>query len=207
MAQSAGQEIFFDINGYLTGKPIPGSPAGGPLNSLPVVWNFNPNEVSAVGTLAHPLGGTPFTTPVGTVLTLTRDGIYNDFFVAATGANNISGTNTPVMQEAADTNAASPTFIGGPMGDVPYFVYDNLITTTAEALAEAQYDLGVSIAQAWTLGVTTPPNPLFDVDDVCTDTNPRLGLVLQKFIADTVTTTIRYDAQTVVAGRVITAGM
>ena len=206
MAQSAGQELFFDINGILTAKPIPGSPAGGTLNSLPVVWGFNPAEVSAVGTVAHGLSGTPFTTPAGMTLTMTRDGIYNDFFVSATGANNITGSSTPVMAEAADTNSASPTWIGGPMGDVPYFVYDNQITTQAQGLSEAQYDLAVSIASAFQISVLTPPNPLFDIDDVCTATNPRLGLNLQKFIVDTITTTIRYDAQTAVAGRIIAVG-
>ena len=171
-----------------------------------MVWNFVPNEVSALGTLGHGLSGTPFTTPVGTALVMTRDGIYNDFFVSAAGANNATGSNTPVMAEAADTNTASPTSIYGPMGDVPFFVYDNLITTAAEALSEAQYDLGVSIASAWTLAVTSPPNPLFDIDDVCTDTDPYLGLNLVKFILNSITTSIRYDAQTVVSGRVIPSG-
>ncbi len=204
-ATSAGQELYFDINGLLTCKPIPGSPAGGTLNSLPVVWGFNPNEVSAVGTLQHPLGGTPFTSPVATSLSMTR-AVQNDFFVSATGAQNITGTAQPVMQEWKDGNPQSPTSIYGPMGRVPSFVWDSNITTAAQALAEAQYDEGVSVASAWTLSVATPPNPLFDLDDVVSVTDPRLNLTNQKFIIDTISTSVRYDATQTLTGRVIAPG-
>jgi hypothetical protein len=139
-------------------------------------------------------------------LTLTRDGIYNDFFVSATGSNNASGTNTPVMAEAADNNSASASWIGGAMGDVPNFVSDNLISTSAQALAEAQYDLGVSIASAWTIGVSSPINVLFDLDDVATVTDPYLNLNGLKFIVDSVSTSIRYDAADTISGRVIPSG-
>ena len=75
-----------------------------------------------------------------------------------------------------------------------------------QAQAEANYDLGVSLSSAWTLGVSSPINPLFDIDDVCTSTDPYLGLVAQKFIVDQVTTSIRYDAADTVSGRVIASG-
>jgi hypothetical protein len=204
-ATSAGQELYFDINGILTCKPIPGSPAGGKLNALPVAWNFYPNEVSAVGTLQHPLGGTPFTSPVATQLSMTR-AVQNDFFVSATGAQNISGTAQPVMQEWADTNPQSPTYYQGPIGRVPSFVWDSNITTAAQALAEAQYDEGVSVAGAFTIGVSSPPNPLFDLDDVITVTDPRFNLNQQKVIVDTISTSIRYDASMMLSGRMIAPG-
>jgi hypothetical protein len=204
-ATSAGQELYFDVNGLLTCKPIPGSPAGGKLNALPVVWGFNPNEVSAVGTLQHPLGGTPFTSPVATQLTMTR-AIQNAFYVSATGAQNITATATPIMSVAQDTNPQSPTYFQGPIGQIPSFVWDSNITTAAQALAEAQYDLGVSVAGAWTLGVSAPPNPLFDIDDVISVTDPRFNLSGQKVILDTITTSIRYDATMMLTGRVIAAG-
>jgi len=197
MATAAGYELFFDVSGNLVGKPIP-DPA-----TQAVVWNFQEGEVAATGTTMHPLGGTPFTTPVATTIALTRDGIANDFFVAATGPNNATGGNSPVQAEAADNNASSPTWIGGPMGDVPNFIFDPLITTKAQALAEAQYNLQAALAKAFTLSVVTPPNPLFDIDDVCTITRSRLALSNAKFVVDNITTAVRYDLQTTLTGRFV----
>lgn len=204
MAASAGYELFFDVPGNLTAKPIPGSPAGGKLSSLPVVWNFTENELSATGLLTHPIGGTPYTTPVGVRVKMTRDGVSNDYFVSATGPNNSSGG--PVQAQAADQNPQSPTHVSGGIGDVPTFVYDSLITSESQALTEAQYDLGVSIGAAWTVAVTHILHPLFDIDDVCSVTNARQGLSAKRFITDTVQVDIRYDAHTVVSGRIIMPG-
>jgi len=214
MAASAGYELFFDVNGLLTMKPIPGSAnaqGGGTLSSLPINWYFNPNEVSAVGGEQHPISGSPYSTPAGVTLSMTRDGIYNDVFVSATGPNNAT-SNTPVQSRAYDSNPLSPTCTTGGMGDVPNFVYDSLIDTSngvlasEKALAEAQYDLAVSLASAWTLTVLTPPAPQFDLDDVCAVTNPRLALDQQAFIIDTLTVDRRYDLQSSLSGRVIVAG-
>jgi hypothetical protein len=207
MANSAGFELYFDINGNIQGQPAPGSPAGGTINSLPVVWNFAQNQVSAQGDFANPIGGSPYTTPVGIAVEMTREGIYNDFWVSATGPNNATGGNTPVQAEAADDNVNSPTYVGGPMGDVPNFIFDSLITTEAQALAEAEYNLAISISSSWTITVDSPPNPAFDIDDVVTVTDSRVGLNAQKMIIDTVVTSVRYDSISEITGRVVTAGM
>lgn len=203
MAASAGYELFFDVNGNVVGKPAPGSPAGGALNSLPISWGFDQNTLSAQGISSHPLSGTPFTTPVAMSMQILRDGIFNDFWVAAIGSNNFGGLT---QAEAADNNSMSPTYYHGVMGDNPNFVFDSLITTQAQALAEAQYGLAVSLSKVWQISVDSPPNPLFDIDDVFTVTNPRLNLNAQKVITDTIHTTIRYDAITTLTGRVIVPG-
>lgn len=195
---SAGYELYFDVNGNIVGRPIPN-----PAAQVPV-WGFSEGEVSAVGTLAHPLGGTPFTTPVDVTINMTRDGVFNNFFVAATGPNNASDGNTPVQANAADNNPASPTYIDGPMGNVPQFIFNSLITSQAQAQAEANYDLAAMLAQSWTISVDTPPNPLFDIDDVVTVTRARLDLNNQPFVIDAIQTSIRYDVVTTVSGRVVT---
>jgi hypothetical protein len=208
MAASAGYELFFDVNGLLTMKPTPGSnnaQGGGTLSSLPINWYFNPNEVSAVGGEQHPISGSPYSTPAGVTLSMTRDGIYNDVYVSATGPNNATSTS-PSQSEAWDANPLSPTYVLGGMGDVPNFVYDSLISNGTQALAEAQYDLAVSLASAWTLTVLTPPAPQFDIDDVCAVTNPRLALSAQKFIVDTLSVDLRFDLQSSLSGRVIVPG-
>lgn len=203
LAASAGYELFFDVNGNVVGQPTPGSPARGSLNSLPVVWGFDQNTVSVQGLQSHSPGGTPFTTPVGMSLQILRDGIFNDFWVAAVGSNNFGGMT---QQRASDTNSNSPTYVSGPMGDNPSFVFDSLITTAAQALAEAQYNLGVSLSKVWQISVDSAPNPLFDIDDVFTVTNPRLALNAQKVIVDSIHTSVRYDAVTTLSGRVIVPG-
>ena len=206
MASSAGFELFFDVNGNVVGKPTPGSAAGGTLNSIVPFWGFDQNTLSAQGISSHPLAGTPYTTPVALTMDIVRDGISNDFWVSAVGSNNFGAL---LQQEAADTNAGppqSPTYYRGIMGDVPSFIYDPLITTSAQALAEAQYNLGVSLSKVWQISVDAAPNPLFDIDDVYTITNPRMGLSAQKVIIDTIHTTIRYDALTTLTGRVIVPG-
>lgn len=203
MASSAGYELFFDVNGNVVGKPAPGSAAAGTLNSLPISWGFDVNTLSAQGVSSHSLTGTPFTTPVAMSMQILRDGIFNDWWVSAIGQNNFSGL---VQQEAADTNAMSPTYYRGTMGDNPSFVYDPLITSAAQALSEAQFNLALSLSKVWQLSIDTPPNPLFDIDDVFTVTNPRLGLTAQKTIIDTIHTTVRYDALTTLTGRVIVPG-
>jgi hypothetical protein len=206
MAASAGYELFFDVNGNVVGHPAPGSPASTSyptLNSIPVSWNFDQNTISAQGISSHPQGGTPFTTPIAMSMRILRDGISNDFWVAAVGSNNFTGL---VQQEAADTNVNSPTYYRGIMGDNPTFIFDNLVTSAAQALAEAQYNLAVSLSKVWQLSVDSALNPLFDIDDVFTATNPRLGLSSQKVIVDTIHTSVRYDALTTLTGRVIVPG-
>ena len=194
---SAGYELYFDVNGNIVGKPIP-NPA-----TSSVVWNFVEGELGATGTLAHPLGGTPYTTPVDVSMTLTRDGIPNNFVVGVSGPNNATVATQLIQANAADTNPNSPTYINGPMGNVPNFIFDSLITTQAQAQAEANFDLAQSLAKSWVVAVDTPPNPLFDIDDVCTVSRARLGLSNQKFVVDTISTSVRYDSLTSVGGRVI----
>ena len=205
MAMSAGYELFFDVNGVVTGYPIPD-----PTTRV-TAWTFNENSVGVDGILNPPntsdyaVSQSPYSTPVGVTVTMTRDGIFNDFWVSATGPNNAGGTGytTPVQVQAADNNPASPTYIGGGMGNVPSFVTDSLITTSAQALAEAQYDLAQGLAKSWTVSVSTPPNPLFDVDDVYAVVNPRLGMASTRVVTDTISFSCRYDVACVLTGRVV----
>jgi hypothetical protein len=206
MAASAGYELYFDVNGNVVGAPAPGSPASSSyptLNSIPISWGFDQNTITAQGTSEHPPGGTPFTTPIAMTMQILRDGIFNDYWVSAVGSNNYTAL---IQARAADTNNQSPTWYQGVMGDNPNFIYDPLITTLAQAQAEANYDLAVALSKVWQISVDSALNPLFDIDDVFTVTNPRLGLNVQKVIIDTIHTSVRYDALTTLTGRVIVPG-
>lgn len=204
MAAEAGQELYFDVNGVVVSRPIPDP------TTAPVVWNFV-EELGVVG--GNPAGGgrqffsSPYTTPAGVTLTMTRDRVNNDFIVSGTGTQNApgsaSGSTAPVRGEAKDTNPSSPTYVSGKFGDQPSFSTSPLITTSSAANAMASNLLAASLAEAWKIQVVCPPNALFDVDDVVAVTRERLGLAGQRFVVDTITHVVRYDAVTTLAGRVL----
>lgn len=202
MAAAAGYELFFDTNGTVVGRPIPDP------RQQPAVWVFGPDTVSASGLLApSPIGNTPFTTPTGMVSTMTRDQIFNHVIVTGTGTQNAagsaSGSTAPVTGSASDSNPNSSTYVSGPMGDIPEFVQTPLATTTAVAQAMATNDLAAALSNAWTLQVSAPLHPLFEVDDVIAIYNPRLGLNGTRMVIDQIQFGVRYDALTVLTGRVI----
>ena len=202
MAAAVGYEVFFDPNGVVVARPIPDP------TTQPVSWVFGPNTVSAQGLLApSPIGNTPYTTPAGVVSTMTRDRMFNHVIVTGTGTQNAtgsaSGSTAPVTGEAKDTNPNSSTYVNGPMGDIPRFVQTPLATTTAVAQAMAANDLAAMLSEAWTIQVSAPLHPLFEVDDVVAIHNPRVGLNGTRIVVDSVQYGVRYDALTVLTGRVI----
>ncbi len=209
MAAAVGYELFFDINGVVTGYPIPVP------SEQPITWNFTDDPTSVYGAGGANSGGgstqllgDAYSTPTAVAVTLTRDGIFNDVYVTGTGTSNApfstTGSSAPVLAHAADNNPSSATYVGGPMGDIPEFVSSNQVTTSAQALTTAQSDLLQALSGAWQISITIPPNPLFDIDDVVTVTRPRVGLNNVPMVIDTITYTISYADLCVVTGRVVT---
>ena len=102
IADAAGCELCFDVNGIPTGFPIPDP------TTLPVVWNFRADGTgdSAMTTLQR---------------TRTRSGVSNDFTVTGTGSANAPGgsgsTTGPVTAQAIDSDPASVTYVDGVFGD------------------------------------------------------------------------------------------
>lgn len=179
LAASVGLELFFDVNGVVVGRPIP--PAGA------TVWTFT--EGTTTG-------------PVQVRNVYTRDQVSNDFIVSGDGTPNAA--TGPVRAEASDTNPNSPTYTGGPFGDVPTFITSNLVTSTTDAANAAANALAASVGGAHLLTVSCPPNPLFDVDDVVAVTRTRAGLAGQRFVVDQIKHTIRHDDLTTLTGRAVT---
>lgn len=206
MASAAGYELYFDVNGTVVGRPIP-DPTG-----QPTVWAFTEFGGTGVSTpgpqgSGESLGSSNYTLPAATTVTFTRDRVFNDFIVSGTGSQNspgaASGSTAPVRGEAKDTNPSSPTYVSGPFGDQPSFVSSSLVTTSGDAQSMAANLLAASLAEAWTITVATPPNPLFDVDDVVSVTRARLGLNGTRMVIDSIQQTIRYDDQMQVTGRAV----
>jgi hypothetical protein len=207
MANSIGYELFFDVNGIVVGRPIPN-----PLTT-PVTWNFS-DDVTYVqglgGTSSTALFGDAYSTPVEVSVAMTRDGIYNDIVIQGTGTANAAQYNgagletspQPLLAEASDSNPLSPTYIGGPMGDVPNFIQSSLVTVDG-AQPMANNDLAQTLSTAWKVTVGAPPNPIFDVSDVVTVTRPRVGLTNAVVVLDTITHVFNYADIMYLTGRIL----
>ncbi len=208
MAAAVGYELYFDANGIVVGKPIPNP------QTQPITWHFTDNETDILGysgTGSASLFGDMYTTPIAVQVKMTRDGIFNDIVIQGTGTANIAtytgiGTQAsgpPILAEAAVTVPSNPMNITGPMGDVPNFISSSLVSA-AGAQAMANNDLQVATSAAWTITISAPPNPIFDVDDVVTVTRARVGLNKAVMVIDTITHAISYADSMQITGRVIT---
>jgi hypothetical protein len=210
MATAIGYELYFDAYGVVTGHPVP-NPA-----TTPTTWYFTDSETAIAGlpgTGSAALLGDAYSTPVEVSLEMTRSGIFNDVVIQGTGdanaatytGNGIETSGPPALGEAADTNPASPTYIGGPMGDVPNFVSSSLVTAT-NAQTTATNDLLTALSLAWNVTLTIPPNPTIDIDDIVSITRPRLGMNGTLIVVDSISQTINYGDTQAITGRVIGAG-
>lgn len=209
MATSVGYELYFDVTGAVVGHPIPNP------TTQPVVWNFTNSDIAVYGEGgslggggSSTLLGSVYSTPVGIQVQMTRDGIYNDIFITGTGTPNATysttGTAAPVIGEAADTNPNSPTYVNGPMGNIPEFVSTNLVSTSAQALTMAQNDLQAALSSAWTVTLTCNENPMFDIDDVVTVTDPNVGFTNPvTMVIDTISHVANYADTMSITGRVV----
>ena len=185
LVAAAGGEVYFDVNGILVLKAMPDP------TTQPVLWTFTDDSTTAVGLAtghllsSQGLHGTgdflssPYTTPTACVVSLTREDIANDYYIAAVGAAlpptgvSASAITSQFQQEAFDNNPASPTYVRGPMGRVPSFLNSNLALSLAQAQAQAQFDLyNKGISAAWQVQVSAPPSPFSSINGTPDPTNP-----------------------------------
>lgn len=213
MAEACGYELFFDVMGVVTGFPVPN-----PFHK-PVTWNFTDDPTNIFGAGGSQSGGgstallgSVYSTPAEVQNQMTRDGIYNDVYITGVGTSNApystTGSDAPVLAEVADVSPAtvSPTSVYGPMGDIPEFVSSNLVTSGLQASTMAKSELQLSLSASWTITLTFPPNPIFDIDDVVTVTRPRVGLANVPMVIDTLDYTVSYGDLCKITGRVLQTG-
>lgn len=93
---------------------------------------------------------------------LSRDGVYNAVVVTGEGADEL----TPVRAVAYDAQESSPTFFGGPFGQVPRFYSSPFITTQPQAEGAAVNLLRQSLGAPYDVGVSAVPNPALKPYDV-----------------------------------------
>lgn len=159
IANNAGYQLYFDVNGDCQCQPMPNPP------TLKPVWNFVYGQGSMVTSVSRNL------TQVG------PDGpISNDIIVVYEGTGTAISDNPPIQAEYEDTNPQSATYVSGPYGDVPSFVYSTVAQGQAAAQAAAQQQLYQNLGQADGLTLTTLPAPMLDGYDVVTCTFPKLSV-------------------------------
>lgn len=93
---------------------------------------------------------------------LSRDGVYNALVVLGEGADDIN----PVRAVAFDAQESSPTFFGGPFGQVPRFYSSPFITTQFQAENAAVNLLRQSLGAPFDVGLSAVPNPALKPYDV-----------------------------------------
>ena len=221
LAQVAGNELYVSCLGIVTSHVYPD------VNTQAIRWWFTDDSSAIFSDPTKTIeSGSPYTVPIGVQVTFTRSGIYNDVYITGSGTQNAPGASTssstatgggaststtsasPVLGHAVDLDPGSATYVNGPLGDLPEFTSSNLVPTAAQAQAMASLDLAMSISSAWQIQITTPPNPLIDVDDIVAVYYPSVGVSgpngeYLTMIVDTVTSGVTYADTMTITGRVI----
>jgi len=103
----------------------------------------------------------------------------------------LDGTPPWAPQIAYDTDADSPTFVGGAFGQVPFHYSSPLLTTAAQALAAARAILGRVTGLNAQLSLDSAVNPALDPGDVISVVFP--GGRVERHLIDTVTIPLDTD--------------
>jgi hypothetical protein len=161
LAASIGCALFFDPQGVCTLAPITDP------TTQPPSWVYDEGSNATVIKLARRFVDTA---------------TFNDVIVTGGG----TGVGIPVRAQAQDTNPSSPTFVGGPYGDVVTVVNSPLVTTVAQAQTMASGILNRSIGTAESLSFEAIVNPAHDVGDVITVNRAR-SKVAANYVVDSLT--------------------
>lgn len=86
---------------------------------------------------------------------LSRDGVYNAVVVLGEGTDELM----PVRAAAFNAQESSPTFFGGPFGQVPRFYASSFITTQLQAENAAVNLLRQFLGAPYDVGLSAIPNP------------------------------------------------
>lgn len=161
MAASIGCELFFDREGVCVLRPVP-----------------DPNTAPLAATYTEGVSAT--------LLDVTRrrddEGTFNHIIIVGASI----GSTAPVLAEAKDENQDSPTYIGGPFGDVPKWITSGYITTLAQAQAQADAELTKVLGLAEKVDVEVVVDPTLSPGDVI-EVAASSALVSDRYVVDSFT--------------------
>lgn len=160
LVKSAAAELFFDVDGSYVARDLPR------LTNRPV-WTV---DAGMSGVL------------VSADRSRDRARTYN-VIVASYGG--VDGAAPYAPQLASDNDPTSPTYVGGPFGQVPDFYVSPLLTTAAQALAAAKAILSRTSGLAAQVSLESAVNPALDAGDVISVVLP--DQTTERHLIDTVT--------------------
>ena len=141
--QSIGYSLYFNEAGQLDVRSIP------PVTGDDSVWDITEATSTHPGNLLY--ADKEYTT----------ENTYNQVIITGETPNG----NT-IVGIASDTNPASPTYIYGPYGIVPFFKKLSWVTSKTQAMAVASQALQRRLGMQETLHVQTLVNPALEPYDV-----------------------------------------
>jgi len=111
-----------------------------------------------------------------TLLSLTKTLSDEQFFNHSVVTGESTANSTPFRGEAYDNNPQSPTYIGGPMGDVVDFYTSSTVTSAAQAASVARARLNQEIGIPILVETQDLVHPGLDVDDTLQITRARSSI-------------------------------
>lgn len=167
LMKSAAAELFFDRAGALLARDLPR------LTATPV-WNIGAGESGVL---------------VKADRARDRSRTFN---VVVCTPESTDGSAPWAPQIAYDTDPASPTWIGGPFGQVPMVYSSPLLTTAGQALAAAKAILSRVTGLAAQVTLEAAVNPALDPGDVISVVFP--GGRVEQHLIDSVTIPLDVDS-------------
>lgn len=141
LATAAGAWVYTDPQGRVTARPVPY------LSGTPV-WTV---DASSSGVL------------LDATRTRSRQRTYN---VVVVPSPALDGAVLPALVVVEDTDSASPTWVGGPFGRVPFFRPIGILESRTEMVAAANALLRRVKGLAAELDITAAVNPALEPGDV-----------------------------------------
>lgn len=165
LAQTAGMEVFFDVDGFVVMRLIPDP------TQLPVVASY----IYATSTPWLNIESDPNTL-----------GLYNGVTVIANGSHDfgVFGGTQAVQQSAYDNDPTSGSYAAGPWGKRPFTVTTSAFPSPGQSPSDADdqaLDMAIAILQI-ILGfqdivtVDTIPNPAMQIGDCIYLFDPTNGI-------------------------------
>lgn len=148
LATTIGQRLYFDGDGLLTLRPYSDSQ---------VVTEITEGEN-------------------GVLLTVSRQWSRTSSFNRVIVTGETAQDDTTYRGEATDTDPASPTFYGGPFGNVPEFRTYPQITSDSHAQDVAEAILAQEIGAPSNVSFGMIPNPALEPDDTVLISRPSIGI-------------------------------
>lgn len=107
---------------------------------------------------------------------LSKEQLYNAVVVTGGAVTGMVGDVIPAIRAVvADMDPSSPTYFGGPFGQVPYFYTSQYIATNEQAQAVASDTLVRVRRRTREIKMSVLPNPMIDVGSVVQVMLPSLG--------------------------------